>query len=974
MNKRFLSSGLTALSILSILMLTLSSVQARGNVSAATPPPKTFAGNIPSAVTSGQARLIGHPPGTDQLALAIGLPLRNQKVLTQLLYEVSTPRNPHYGQYLTQAQANQAFNPTAQQEQQVIGWLQAHGLTVTHTYPNHLLVDVTGTFAQIEQLFHVTINDFTMQHEGKQITFYAPTNEPTVDGSVGSIVDSIVGLDDFPSFHVDDALTPTYPADNGKANGSPPYYPQDFANAYDVKPLWNAGDTGVGQHIGIVLWGPPPSSAALQQFDAQTGATPPNLQPILVKGGSKYPVSPDGAKEAAMDVETTSGMAPGATINYYEAPDTLKGNATASGLEAALNMAGTDPINNQQISNSWHRECEPTQEDAFIKATEQILLSNSVTGHNYLFSSGDSGSSCGGTNPLAQYPATSAYVTSVGGTHFSKNIAGGYRQETAWSGSGGGYSILFPEPDWQANASIPDPNAMRGLPDVAADAAQSTGAFICYDSSNGPTCTTSGDPQSYGRGTSLATPLWAGMIADVNQYVQSQNELPLGFINPLLYAMHTGMLYTAYHDIVNGKNGKYKAELGWDAVTGLGSPDLYNLARDAAILDALPHSLTPINLDTNGCFFTPLGISDSGIVGGNSQCTNEAYSNAAIWQSGSDTQFFEPPSAQHVAQGMSSTGDIVGYYQLNSSQLQFHAVKWASNGTPTDLGGPTSGTCDPNTGSTTATAANDVGEVAGYCWNSNNTYIYAGYWPGGAPNSFTKLPDISNAIGSDWVYGINHSGSIVGVSQAYDPTPPYTIRTHAVLWQNGTAQDISPPGATGSTVAAINDNNLAVGTVYFDTDLYNHAYVWDLANNNTYDLYALTGHSTNAYAVNNSGVVVGTYYVPYNGYTSNRAFMWKAGFGFVDLNYLLAANSGWILASADGINSSGQIVGLGYINGVPQHYLLNTSAGKTPLVFIPGVMTSKFAVIGSQPIDPIVEQTLSQVSNNTKRSRMRSKS
>ena len=78
------------------------------------------------------------------------------------------------------------------------------------------------------------------------------------------------------------------------------------------------------------------------------------------------------------------------------------------------------------------------------------------------------------------------------------------------------------------------------------------------------------------------------MIADVNQYVQSKNMLPLGFINPLLYTMSNGSPYTAYHDIKKGEgtNGKYFTGPGWDAVTGLGSPDLYNLARDAVGLDA----------------------------------------------------------------------------------------------------------------------------------------------------------------------------------------------------------------------------------------------------------------------------------------------------------------------------------------------------------------------------------------------------
>ena len=109
MKKRCLSIGLT---VLSLLMLTLSMVQTKSNVSAS-PSPKTFIGYIPSAVTSSQARLIGQHSGTDQLALAIGLPLRNEQALTQLLNEASTRRNPQYRHYLTQAQANQAFNPDA---------------------------------------------------------------------------------------------------------------------------------------------------------------------------------------------------------------------------------------------------------------------------------------------------------------------------------------------------------------------------------------------------------------------------------------------------------------------------------------------------------------------------------------------------------------------------------------------------------------------------------------------------------------------------------------------------------------------------------------------------------------------------------------------------------------------------------------------------------------------------------------------
>jgi len=480
---------------------------------------------------------------------------------------------------------------------------------VTHTYPNHLLIDVTGTFAHIEQLFHVTINDYTMQLSGKQITFYAPANEPTVDGSVSNVINRIVGLDNFPWVHTENVAT-NATFTNGNVNGQPPYYPQDFANAYDVNPLWNLKDNGSNQHIAITLSGTPPSDAALNKFHQQTGAivaTRANrrLKVIQVPCSSGCYYKTLGGSEAGLDVESSSGMAPGATIDYYQIPTDKNGNPTATGQEDALNLAGSDGYDTQ-ISSSWGRECET--QDAFTTAVESILLSNTATGHDYLFASGDTGSACSSPlnscqkiqDPSPIYPASSAYVTSVGGTNLSiqnnswlSEIAWYYTTSSCYlgqgnppQGSGGGYSKHFAQPGWQVGFSK---NKHRGYPDVSADAELSTGAYICFDNgSKKPPCGTFG-------GTSLATPLWAGMIADVNQYVQSQNQPPLGFINPLLYAMNTGMPYTAYHDIQIGTNGKYSAGPGWDAVTGLGSPDLYNFAQDAAILGASANNSGQLN-------------------------------------------------------------------------------------------------------------------------------------------------------------------------------------------------------------------------------------------------------------------------------------------------------------------------------------------------------------------------------------------
>ncbi len=597
MKKRFLITWLAVLSIFSVAFSI--SYWSITSVMASPPPPMTLMGHVPDIVAQGHAHLVGHHPATDHLTLAIGLQLRNKQALNQFLSEVSDPTNSHYGHYMTQAKANQTFNPTSQQEQQVATWLRVNGLKVIRTYPNHLLVDTSGTFGQVEQMLHLTLNDYTTTVGGKQIAFYAPANEPTVDGSVSGIVESIVGLDNYPRVH-GDALR-FHPAANGNPDNTPPYYPQDFANAYDVNPLWNAGATGTGQNIGITLWVTPPSDNTLQTFGSNTGAdiaTQANgrLRLILVDGSSAYFGTQNEQIEAAMDIEYTSGLAPGATINYYESPTDSQNHPTSQGLDDALNQAGTDANTNRQISSSWGG-CEASStSDPFTSTTENILSSNSTTGHNYFFSSGDSGSACVPdptspctfTDPQPAYPASSAYVTSVGGTTFSANINGSYPGEVAWTysasncptlnnpqapvGSGGGYSKLFNRPKWQSGTGLAK-NGKRGYPDIAADADPSTGAYVCYGQSP-PSCNSIG-------GTSLASPLWAGMLGDVNQYLQQQSQPLLGLIDPTLYSLATHQrTYTPFHDITSGTNGQYQASMAWDAVTGWGSPDLYNLARD----------------------------------------------------------------------------------------------------------------------------------------------------------------------------------------------------------------------------------------------------------------------------------------------------------------------------------------------------------------------------------------------------------
>jgi subtilase family serine protease len=295
-------------------------------------------------------------------------------------------------------------------------------------------------------------------------------------------------------------------------------------------------------------------------------------------------------------------LAPGATIDYYQSTVGSNGYASQTGLEDALNLAGTDANNNGQITNSWDYCSSST--DPFETTTESILASNAATGHDYLFASGDNGSACHDVttgfyqDPYPFFPASSPYVTSVGATEFSSTVNGGYPGEVAHSysgcsplcgliypsGSGGGYSNAFPRASWQI-----DPNANRAFPDVAADGDPNTPACVVYGSNT--SCTSIA-------GTSLSSPLWAGMLAVVNSYLLGNGEPATGFADAALYSMATATQpYPAYHDITSGTNGQYSCAPGWDPVTGLGSPDLYNLARDLAGATPGP-TATPTNTPT----------------------------------------------------------------------------------------------------------------------------------------------------------------------------------------------------------------------------------------------------------------------------------------------------------------------------------------------------------------------------------------
>jgi kumamolisin len=220
------------------------------------------------------------------------------------------------------------------------------------------------------------------------------------------------------------------------------------------------------------------------------------------------------------------------------------------------------------ISMSWGAPEINSSTDT--KTAYEAVFSTATSKGILLFSaSGDQGA-YDGTHPKVltpDYPSSSPQVIGVGGTTLNLDSSGNYLSEAAWSSSGGGFSLYFSEPSYQAGSNISDASGMRGVPDVAFDADPNTGLYVYA----------SGKWYAVG-GTSAGAPNWAAIAAD--DLAQSPNHpLTSNYLYGKVYgnAGSSGLYATEFHDITSGYNGYYYAMADWDAVTGLGSPNVYNL-------------------------------------------------------------------------------------------------------------------------------------------------------------------------------------------------------------------------------------------------------------------------------------------------------------------------------------------------------------------------------------------------------------
>ncbi len=529
-----------------------------------------------------QAQLVQNTSPTQQLNLSIGMQLRNSSDLDSLLNAIYDPTSLQYHQYLMPDQFNQLFAPTSDQVQQVVSYLQSQGMTVTSIAPNNLLIDATATVSQVQQAFSVKINTY----QAGSHTFYANTGSPSIPASISQLITSIGGLDNSVQYHPLYQRMVEHMQKQSAVQATPSGFgPKDLSGAYNAMPLQSAGILGDNQSVALFELDGYQLSDVKQYFNYY-GLPTPTISNVPVDGFNGS--AGQGAIEVELDMEVVGALAPHAHQIVYEGPNTTQG------LNDTYNQIVNDKVNAPHIvSISWGL-CEKYSGTAELQTLDNIFKQGAAQGITFFAAAGDSGAyDCGDGNLGVDSPASDPYVTGVGGTNLQLN-AGAYGSESVWSnpsdtqrspngaGGGGGLSTQFKQPLWQTGQGVQNQysNGYREVPDVSADADPATGyATYC-------TVTNAGCPSTGWitiGGTSAAAPLWAGSMALIDQYLQSQSKSVVGSANPVLYSLfNTQQQSPAFHDVTSGTNLYYSASQGYDIASGIGSPDVNNIAHDLA--------------------------------------------------------------------------------------------------------------------------------------------------------------------------------------------------------------------------------------------------------------------------------------------------------------------------------------------------------------------------------------------------------
>jgi kumamolisin len=509
------------------------------------------------------AKFIGRINPNRQVEVVVGLKLRNEKQLDQLLDRQSDPASADFRKFLSTDEFIAQYSPTDEDVAKVTDYLKQQHLTVVDVSKNKVLVRVRGRARDLEGAFAVQLNEYEYGNEKGVIN----DRDPRVPSDLKDLVACVIGMNDFAIFR----NLARERADDGSAPSG--LTPGDIATAYGHPNSNNrklAGKALSGKGVTVAI-------ATAYDYDTKDVQGFWSRNDITRTGTvTKIPVNGTTRKlniETTLDLQQVGAQAPGADILMYEGS-----SPSFITFTLVFNQIVLDN-NASNCSVSWGM-CELTTGQAEMKAEHIIIKQGAAQGIAFFVAAGDSGaydcsrgkSSTKAPVLSADYPSTDPNVTAVGGTALHLNKDGARNSESVWTGAGGGISVNFDRPTWQKGNGVPGDATKRNTSDVALNADPQTGYSLLYTGKN-----------HVSGGTSFAAPNWTAIWALCEEACGGTR---LGPCAPTMYRIgSSSAAYSmVFNDVTEGNNGNgegpgYPATAAWDHPTGWGTPKVDGLIQ-----------------------------------------------------------------------------------------------------------------------------------------------------------------------------------------------------------------------------------------------------------------------------------------------------------------------------------------------------------------------------------------------------------